>query len=316
MAKRKTKWNGLKGFLRVIIGLCIAYMILINIKDSKFDLTYVRNALWELLEDIQVTTVHKTNKTDVNYNLDDNLYVHYIDIGQGDSTLIEYKDIDILIDGGDNKTGDQLIQYLQGQEIDDIDLMIGTHMDADHIGGLDYVFENFIVESVIDSGSSKDTKTYRDYKTAMKNEGASYREDKDEVIVYDDYLSLTIIETGDNYRDENDNSVVCMVTYGNIDFLFTGDMEKEAEHESLNKFSEIEVLKVGHHGSRTSSTESFLDLVSPEIAIISCGEGNKYGHPHKETLDKLNARNIQTYRTDELGTIILETDGNTVNVLQ
>lgn len=294
MAKKK-KNNKYLGFIRITIGIILSYVLIIQIAKVDAD---------RILTE-EVTPI----------NTDTTMVVHYIDIGQGDSTLIEYKDWDILIDGGDNKMSDELIDYLDEQMIDDIDLMIATHMDADHIGGLDIVLEEYKVEEVIDSGTKKDTKTYRDYINAVHSEGAIYKDDRDLTYEMDDLFSIEIIETGDGYKDENDNSVVCQINYGNMNFLFTGDMESVSEDNSIQLFNDIDVLKVGHHGSRTSSTERFLKTTQPEYAIISCGEGNKYGHPHLETLDKLKKIGADIYRTDEMGTIIIETDGNSINTL-
>ncbi|WP_105616069.1 ComEC/Rec2 family competence protein [Vallitalea okinawensis] len=293
---RKKKNNKFPGFIRMTIGILVSYFLIIQI--AKMD----------------VDSITFKNEEVIPVNTDISMVVHFIDIGQGDSTLIEYKDWDILIDGGDNRMATELIDYLNQQEIDDIDLMIATHMDADHIGGLDIILAEYQVEEIIDSGTEKDTKTYRDYANAISAEGAVYQEDKDYVYEMDDLFSIEIIETGDDYKDENDNSVVCQINYGNMNFLFTGDMESEAEKNSLQKYGDVDVLKVGHHGSRTSTTDMFLQTTRPEYAIISCGEGNKYGHPHSETVDKLNNIGARIYRTDEKGTIVLKTDGNSITL--
>ncbi len=239
---------------------------------------------------------------------EEKLEVHFIDVGQGDAIFIDYGDFDMLIDAGDNKYGDTVVNYLKQEEVDGLEYVVGTHMDADHIGGLDVVLNHFEVENIIDSGTSKDTQTYRDYHTAIKAEGANYQEDTTMTITVDQALSFKIIETGDSYSDENDNSVVVWLTYLDKDFLFTGDMESHAEQAALSDIGDIDVLKSGHHGSRTSSTEAFLNKVDAEYVVISCGKDNKYGHPHQETLDKYEARGMEVFRTDLQGSVIATVD--------
>ena len=239
---------------------------------------------------------------------EEKLEVHFIDVGQGDAIFIDYGDFDMLIDAGDNKYGSTVVNYLKQEEVDDLEYVIATHMDADHIGGLDVVINHFEVENVIDSGTSKDTQTYRDYHTAVNAEGANYQEDTTMTITVDQSLAFKVIETGDGYSDENDNSVVVWLTYLDKDFLFTGDMESHAEQASLSYFGDVDVLKSGHHGSRTSSTEAFLNRVDAEYVVISCGKDNKYGHPHQETLDKYEAQGMEVFRTDLQGNIIATVD--------
>lgn len=241
------------------------------------------------------------------------LTVHFISVGQADSIFIDYGDYDILIDGGNNSDGPLVVEYLKELETDDIEIMIATHPHEDHIGGLDDVLEAYSVETIIDSGLDYDSKTYKDYYSAAQNEeGATFIQDKNMTFELGENVILKILETGDDFKDTNDFSVIVILDYNDIEFLFTGDMESHVELESLNLFSDIDVLKVGHHGSSTSSSNEFLNVTKPEYAVICVGEGNKYGHPHAETLEKLNARNIDIYRTDELGHIIVTTDGNNV----
>lgn len=306
MARKNKRDTQHAGILRLVLGVILVLIILHNV--DILDQGYTK-----------FLASQNTNEEELQGNIDmptsgDEMTVHFINVGQGDSALIEYKDIDILIDGGDNKAAKTVISYLDRQDIDDIDLIIGTHMDADHIGGLDKVMESYKVEQIIDSGTKKTTKTYKDYRTAIDAEGATYLADKDMGFQFYDALRVEIIETGDGYSHENDNSVVAKVSFGNMDFLFTGDMEKKAESHALNRFTDIEVLKVGHHGSRTSSSAEFLKLTMPEYAIISCGVSNKYGHPHKEALERLEGIGAEIYRTDTQGDIRIITDGYKIQV--
>lgn len=243
--------------------------------------------------------------------------IHFIDVGQGDSILIEYLDYDILIDGGNSN--DKALNYLQNQTINDIDLLIATHMDTDHIGGLDYIMGEYTVKNIIDSGTTSDGKLhYPNYITARDNErieGAKYEEDSDRTINDFGDLKFEIIDTGDDYSDENNNSVVVLMTYSSTKVLFTGDMEFEAEEDNINRWSDVDVLKVGHHGSKDSTSDEFLKAITPEYAVISCSATNGYGHPTPEVLGRLSARNVNTIlRTDQNGTIKFVTNGSSISI--
>lgn len=229
--------------------------------------------------------------------------VYTIDVGQGDSTLIDIGEYEILIDGGERAAGGIVSEFLEDKVDGKLDLVIATHPDADHIGGLIDVLERYPVGEIIDSGKVYNTKTYRTYRAAAEDNGAVFSEDEDRVIPIADGVTFTVIECADNQKNNNDNSVVTCLTTGNQKLLFTGDMEADIEQEYLHKFEDVSYLKVGHHGSTSSSCAPFLDCVRPEYAVISCGKGNKYGHPHKETLDTLQKRDIQIFRTDRQGTI-------------
>jgi competence protein ComEC len=241
--------------------------------------------------------------------------VHFIDVGQGDSIYISLPNHnDILIDGGDNSKGPVVVGYLKNQGVDDIELMIATHMHADHIGGLDNVLAAFKVERVVDNGISADTATYRDYLAAVQAEGCPYQKaTPGQSWTFGSY-TLKVLGPVRDHNDVNNNSVVCLLDCGDVEFLFTGDAEAEAEADLLGKAIAAEVLKVGHHGSRTSTSQAFLDAVRPEVAVICVGVGNGYGHPHQETLDKLAAAKVKVYRTDLNGTVVVTTDGRTYTV--
>lgn len=241
--------------------------------------------------------------------------VHFIDVGQGDSIYVALPDRnDILIDGGDNSKGSVVVSYLKNLGVDDIELMVATHMHADHIGGLDDVLAAFKVEAVVDDGMAADTATYRDYRAAVLAEGCLYEAAKAGRSWAFGPCVIKILGPVRDYKDANNNSVVCLLDCGEIEFLFTGDAEAEAEADLLGKAIAAEILKVGHHGSRTSTSQAFLDAVNPEVAVISVGAGNRYGHPHRETLDKLAAAGVKVYRTDLNGTVVVTTDGGTYTV--
>ncbi|WP_459195688.1 ComEC/Rec2 family competence protein [Wukongibacter baidiensis] len=240
----------------------------------------------------------------------EDLKVHYINVGQADSIFIDYQDYDILIDGGNNSDGDLVVNYLKNIGVDDIEILIATHPHENNIGGLDNVLAAYKVENIIDSGSKSDTKTYEDYWNAVLAEESNYQEDSNITFNLGDNVEFKIIEMGDNYSNANDNSVVCMLDYGDTEFLFMGDLEENIEKANLDKFTDIDVLKLGLHGSKASTSKEFLDVVKPEYGIISCGLGNKYGHPHNETITKLDEYKIKSFRTDQLGNIIAKVDEN------
>ncbi len=241
-----------------------------------------------------------------------NLEVHFIDIGQGDATLIVYDDFHILIDGGNNGTEEKLLDYLDKQQVDDIEILVATHPDADHIGGLAEVIDHYDVHLIIDSGESHSSQTYKNYYEAVKRQqarGAIYLEDADFIFPLSEQITFEIIETGDDNGDRNNNSVVAKLSYSEIDFLFTGDMESKTEQKILDRQLEAEILKAGHHGSKTSSSNEFLDVVKPETVIISAGLNNSYGHPHRPLIDRLKHYTDDIYVTYEKGHIVVTTDG-------
>ena len=241
------------------------------------------------------------------------LTVHFIDVGQADAILIDNGTFEVLIDGGNNKDGQNVVAYLADYVDGALELVIASHPDADHIGGLDDVFSAYDIVTLIDSGDTKDTKTYQDYWNAVISEAnCKILYDDDMIIDIGNGARLEIIETGDGYKNTNDNSVVALLTYGSTTVLFTGDMEKEAEAASLTRYGKVTVLKMGHHGSKTSSSQAFLDLTNPDYVIISAGAGNSYKHPHQETLQRALAVDATIYGTFKSGTIIMTTDGKNV----
>lgn len=242
------------------------------------------------------------------------LSVHFIDVGQGDSALLTCGEDAMLIDAGNNDQGTKIQNYLQKQGIENLKYVIGTHADADHIGGMDVILYKFDCETVIMTDEAKDTNTYRDVVDTMSNKG--YK--KTLPVVGDTYsfgdAEFTIVGPSKMSDDSNNNSVVILLTHGENRFLFTGDAGEEEETDIINSGISLDadVYKVGHHGSKYSSTPNLLDAVSPTYAVISCAEGNSYGHPHAETLNNLRAMGVQVFRTDEQGSIIATSDGKEI----
>lgn len=238
--------------------------------------------------------------------------VHFIDVGQGDASLIDCGEIEVLIDAGDNHAGSTVVEYLRPYVDGPLDYVIATHPDSDHIGGLDDVLAAYEVGEVIDSGRSASSAVYRDYYDAAQIEpGSTFSYDEDRTIHLSSGVALSIIETGDSWGNANDSSVIAQLICGNIQILFVGDISQKVERECLSLFGDIDVLKVGHHGSATSSSEAFLSVVKPEYAVASYKVGNKYHHPTADALQRLFDQGTIVYGTGKSGSIVLTTDGST-----
>jgi len=244
--------------------------------------------------------------------------VHFIDSGQGDAILIQAPDKTVLIDGSTRSAGNIVVNYLKAQGVQTIDLVIATHPHEDHIGGLIAVFNSFTVKEIIDSGIEHTTKTYEDYLNLIDAKDIPLLDAKPGMTRdLGGTVKLEILHPAKPSTSHlNDASVVARITFGTTSFLFTGDAEQASETTLLNSGQTLAstVLKVGHHGSRTSTSQSFINKVNPQYAVISAGNGNSYGHPHKETLDKLKAKNVNTYRTDLNGNIVFDSDGKIIKI--
>jgi beta-lactamase superfamily II metal-dependent hydrolase len=241
------------------------------------------------------------------------LKVHFIDVGQGDSILVDLGETEILIDGGDKSPG--LTPYLNRYVDGNLEVMVATHPHADHIGGLIDVLNAFQVEQIWHNGETSESKTYTDFMTAVNSEGAQVHIAKRGDRITAGALSLLVLNPRTLAGTTNNNSIVLSLSYDRIDFLFMGDAEREAEGAMLVASDipvpDIDILKVGHHGSRTASSPDFLALTTPEVAVYMAGTGNSYGHPHQETLDSLAKIGAKIYGTDVNGTIVINTDGET-----
>ncbi len=235
------------------------------------------------------------------------LGVYFLNVGQADCIFVYEDGACMLIDAGNNPDGKLISQYLKSHGITKIDYLIGTHPDEDHIGGLDVIIEDFSIGNMYMPKKASTTKTYEDVLDAILAKKMKVKSPKVGSKFSLGNATCEIMSIENDAEDSNEASICIELTYGSQKFLFTGDME--SANEEARKWNKINVLKVAHHGSSTSSTEEFLEQTSPEIAVISCGKDNKYGHPHKETLEKLEKIGCEVYRTDEMGTIVITSDG-------
>ena len=247
------------------------------------------------------------------------LEVHVIDVGQADAILIKTPDAgNLLIDGGTGETEEALIRYLEKQGVSRLDYVIATHPHEDHIGGLDAVIKKFDVGTVYMPKVSHTTKAFENMLLAIQDKKIPVQEAKADVKLPlgDGTQAMFLAPCGSDYDSLNDYSAVLKLVYGQTSFLFTGDAEKTSEDEMLAHYSaktlSSTVLKVGHHGSKTSSSAAFLQAVDPQWAVISVGKGNDYGLPSDKTLKALKQQGIPYWRTDEAGSIVFYSDGKTV----
>lgn len=232
--------------------------------------------------------------------------VHFIDVGQGDSLLAESDGHFLLVDAGENDQGDTVIAYLREAGVTSLDYVIGTHPHSDHIGGLDDVIRAFDVKAVILPPVAHTTKTFEDVLDAVQEKNLTLTQPKpgDSYALGD--AAFTILAPQADYGDDLNNwSVGIRLACAQGALVACGDAEAQAEEDiaASGLTLSADVLKVGHHGSSTSTSNAFLQAVSPAWAVISCGEGNSYGHPHEETLKKLEDAGISVLRTDLLGDI-------------
>ena len=244
------------------------------------------------------------------------LAMHVLDVGQGDSIFIELPNGEtMLIDAAENYYGEGIIEYIQNAGHKQIDYLIATHPHTDHIGSMAYIVRNFDVKSVYMPKVAANTKTYENLLQAIKKKNLTIKNGKAGVnILKTDSLSADIIAPVkiDN-GNMNNCSIVLKLTFGNRAFLLTGDAET-GEMDTITADMHADVLKVGHHGSSTSTSKRILSQIKPQIAVISCGRYNDYGHPHKEVLNSLKKANCTVYRTDKNNTVVVSSDGIKLNV--
>ncbi len=247
---------------------------------------------------------------------DEDLTVHFIDVGQGDCIFISAGDKNMLIDCGEASEADAVISYLNKRGVKRLDYVVGTHTHSDHMGGMGDIIREYDVGEVImphmSDADIPDTRYFENYLDACSEKGMYITEaEVGRVITLGDASAEIIAPVSADYSNTNNYSIGIILTHGMNDFLFTGDAEKLAEDEMLatGKLDHVRVYKVGHHGSDTSSSSDFIDAISPEYAIIMCGAGNSYGHPHDKIVKRLSKYTKEIYRTDLCGTVVCESNG-------
>lgn len=257
-----------------------------------------------------------------------NLVVKMLNVGQGDAILIQTPQQTVLIDTSDLDERDKLQRELNKAGVKTIDKVILTHPHADHIGGMDVVLNEFAVKEVYDNGMPSTSKIYLNYMKKLKAKGIAHKTLKaGDVVDFGSGASFHVFAPTESHQQEgqqkgykhdlNNESIVGKLVFGEFAMMFTGDAEKKEETAIVAGFDtelKAQVLKAGHHGSKSSSSKEFLRAVQPETALISCGAGNDYGHPHKETMKKYKALNLKIFETDKNGTITITTDGKTYEV--
>lgn len=236
--------------------------------------------------------------------------VHFVDVGQGDCAIVETPDGNILIDAGTKQSEAAIRRCIDDLGITSFAYAIFTHPHADHIGSAAALVEAYPIDSVVMPNAVSTSKTFEKLVAAIEEKDCRVIEGKAGKRLTLGALTVDLLAPCKAYDDLNNMSVVALLTYGDGTFLFTGDAETLSETDMLeNGVPSCDVLKVGHHGSSTSSSEAFIEAVLPQIAVISVGDGNSYGHPHASTLDRLEAHDVQIYRTDLCGTITITCDG-------
>ena len=250
--------------------------------------------------------------------LDENapLQVHFIDVGQALSVLVECDGQFMLYDGGNVDDGSLVVSYLQQQGVEELQYVFCSHAHEDHVGGLAAALAYFPAHHVYAPVTEADTKCFRDFVKYTQQQGLAVEVPAAGTVWQLGSATVTPLGPVAQYSDTNDTSLVLRLDYGSTSFLLTGDMEADAERDLVNTGANLkaDVLQVGHHGSSTSTSYIFLNSVLPEMGVISCGVNNKYGHPHEETLSILRDAGVDVYRTDLLGTITIGSDGQNYTV--
>lgn len=316
MKKKRIKLN--KRQVKSIASLIILVILLLA---SRFDLDIVQNRTEK--SSIQSENTNNTTRNivymqtgDVQENVDlenDNLNILFLYVGQADSTLIKLKDKVMLIDAGNNEDGMNISNFLKSEGISKIDYLVGTHADEDHIGGLDDIVNELEIGKIFMPKIGEDAKNYQNVVKAAKKKNLEIENPKigDKFTINDANCEIMSVQNEGDYSDNN-SSIVIQMNYGKTKYLFMGDAEKEIENS--RKWESVDVLKVGHHGSNTSSSESFLEQVKPHYAVIEVGKNNSYRLPNKYTISRIEKIGATILRTDTNKTsFYIKSDGNEIS---
>ena len=304
MANKKSQKNTIIGSIITVIILII---LTITGNDSQIFKSTTSatndNVSSEVLDNLENVSIQTGNDCITTIPQDNNLRVYCLDVGQGDSILITNNNKTMLIDASTNEMGSRVVKYLNDLGIKKIDYLVGTHPHEDHIGGLDNVIKSFDIGTIYMPNVVATTKTFEEVIDAISAKKLKVTSPKtgDKFTVGN--AECEVMSIRNDKDDYNNCSIVIKMDFNNVSYLFTGDAEESVE--SSRKWPHIDVLKVGHHGSNTSSSKNFLEQIKPEVALISVGQGNTYGHPTQATLKRLSNIGAKIYRTDENGTILL-----------
>lgn len=257
----------------------------------------------ESLKDVTIKTSKKITSEFVS-NDQTSLKVYFFDVGQADSMLIQNNGENMLIDAGNNEDGETLVNNLKTLGVEKIDYLVGTHPHEDHIGGMDDIINSFEIGKIYMPNVSTNTKTFEDVIDAAKNKNLQIETPKAGDNFTIGKVSCEVAYVGSDKENLNLSSIIIKMKYNNLSYLFTGDTEADVENKI--DFGKINILKVAHHGSDTSSSEKFVNETAPEVAIISVGKDNSYGHPSNEIIKRYEKVGSKIYRTDEVGNIFIE----------
>ncbi len=257
--------------------------------------------------------------TKINVQGASGLQVHFIDVGQGDAILvIAPGGSAMLVDGGESECGQTVVDYLHSRGIKKLTVLVATHPHADHIGGLPAVLNNFPVDRIYMPEIANDSEQISDLRNAIHQQGLQIQvAQAGGKLPLPGVDALFLAPDHQDHENPNDASAVIRLKYKNTSFLLTGDASEHSEDEMLDNGMnlDIDVLKVGHHGSHSSTSQEFVEAASPQYAVIMCGIGNAYGHPHWETLETLSEAGTKIYRTDLAGNIVMKSDGESIKVI-
>lgn len=316
MKKKRIKLNK-----RQVKGIASLIILVILLLASRFDLDIAQNRIAK--SSIQSENTNNTTRNivymqtgDVQENVDlenDDLNILFLYVGQADSTLIKLKDKVMLIDAGNNEDGMNISNFLKSEGISKIDYLVGTHADEDHIGGLDDIVNELEIGKIFMPKIGEDAKNYQNVVNAAKKKNLEIENPKigDKFTINDANCEIMSVQNEGDYS-ENNSSIVIQMNYGKTKYLFMGDSEKETENS--RKWEKVDVLKVGHHGSNTSSSESFLEQVRPYYAVIEVGKNNSYRLPNKYTISRIEKIGAKILRTDTNKTsFYIKSDGNEIS---
>lgn len=277
------------------------------------ELIYFCLGLLVLIVGYFTTNTDNTTSGYENNSSSSEVLVYFIDVGQADAIYIKDGNSNMMIDAGNNADGKLLVKYLQSLNVKNFKYVVGTHAHEDHIGGIDDIINNFKIDNFYMPEAISTSKTFEDVLDALDKNKVTFQTPKIGDKFTLENTNFEVLSIGNDTSDLNDTSLVLKMSYNNTCVLFMGDASSNVEKNLLNKDLDCQVLKVGHHGSRYSSSDEFIKKVNPTYGIIMVGKDNKYGHPTKKALDILNKYKVTIHRTDEEGTIVMHLKGNDIS---